>query len=206
MENIRFFVTLHFLSSFHHFILHVDVENSQGIVGIFEMKRRTSKLPSDVSAILVCDGISDPGNLGTLIRTAWGLEFDACVTVASTDPFSPKCIRSSMGSSLYLPIIEVSNLMELEEEISKRELQIYLSVLDDQAMPYYDADLCKPSLIVIGSESTGIRRETMEYTNRSNCSKIFIPMGGNLNMSLNAAVAGGIIMGECKRQRSKATP
>ena len=82
------------------------------------MKERMTKLPARVSAMLVCDGISDPGNLGTLIRTAWGLEFDACVTIASTDPFSPKCIRSSMGSSLYLPIMEVSDWMELEEEMA----------------------------------------------------------------------------------------
>ena len=169
------------------------------------MKERMTKLPARVSAMLVCDGISDPGNLGTLIRTAWGLEFDACVTIASTDPFSPKCIRSSMGSSLYLPIMEVSDWMELEEEISKQGLQIYLSVLDDQATPYYDADLCKPCMIVVGSESTGISKQTLEYTKHSNSAKIFIPMGSNLDMSLNAAVAGGIIMGECKRQRSITT-
>ena len=161
-----------------------------------------TKLPAQVGSILVCDGISDPGNLGTLIRTPWGLEFDACVTIASTDPFSPKCIRSSMGTSLHLPIMEIADWGEIDEEISKQKLQIYLSVLDDQAIPYYDANLSKPCVIVVGSESTGISKETSAYAQSTNGMKIFIPMGRNLEMSLNAAVAGGIIMGECKRQQN----
>jgi RNA methyltransferase, TrmH family len=181
---------------------YTDVENSQGIVGIFKMKSKLNELPKQVSAVLVCDGISDPGNLGTLIRTAWGLEFDAMVTIASTDPFSPKCIRSSMGSSLLMPIIELNSWKDLENEVSRRKMQVYLSVLDEQAVPYYSVDFTQPCFIVVGSESTGISKEVLQFTQHANCEKIFIPMGNKLEMSLNAAVAGGIIMGECRRQRA----
>jgi len=69
-----------------------DVESSQGVVGMFYMERLL-QIPRNIDIALVCDGISDPGNMGTLIRTARGLGMDAVIALQSTDPYSPKCLR-----------------------------------------------------------------------------------------------------------------
>ena len=85
------------------------VETCQGVVGIFRVTRQ-SELPPDMNIGLVCDGISDPGNLGTLIRSARGLGIDAvvCTGSGSTDPYGPKCLRSSMGTAIQQPLVETS--------------------------------------------------------------------------------------------------
>jgi RNA methyltransferase, TrmH family len=173
-----------------------DCETCQGVVAIFEHFRSTD-LPEDSNIILACDGVSDPGNLGTLIRTSYGLGFNATLCIGTTDPWSPKSIRSSMGAIIQLPIIE-TDWVRVAEFLKTRRFNIFLAVLDETAVPYYDVDYSSPSIIVIGSEGHGISKEALAI---KNAIKIYIPMGNHLSMSLNAAVAGSIIMAEAMKQR-----
>ena len=174
-----------------------DVESCQGVIGIFPIERFTS-LPSSISIAVACDKVSDPGNLGTVMRTAFGLGIEALISIGTTDPWSPKCIRSSMGTAIQLPIIETT-WKDMRSIIHERGFKMYLAVLDETAVPYYTVDYSKPCIIVIGSEALGVSEEALTLPN---VQKIYIPMGKHLGMSLNAAVAGSIIMAEAVKQRS----
>jgi len=116
-----------------------------------------------------------------------------------------------MGTAIQLPVIETtwSDLLEQQQQNcdnadgtrTARDVQIYLSVLDETAVPYHEVDYTGPCMIVVGSESFGVSEEALNITKSV---KIYIPMGKHLDMSLNAAVAGGGIMAEASRQRKEA--
>jgi len=173
-----------------------EVACCQGVVGLFHVDRVTA-LPPDCTLAIACDKISDPGNLGTLVRTAFGLGLHALISIDTTDPWSPKTIRSSMGTVIQLPIVETS-WIDMRATVLNRNLKIYLAVLDESAVPYYDVDYTIPCVIVIGSEAGGVSAEAL---NLPNAQKVYIPMGDRLEFSLNAGVAGGIIMAEAAKQR-----
>lgn len=142
--------------------------------------------------------IADPGNLGTIMRTAFGLGFEALISIDTTDPWSPKCVRSSMGTVIQLPIVETT-WKDMKSTVLERNLNVFLAVLDETALPYYNVNFREPCIIVIGSEAFGVSKEAMDLPNVQN---IFIPMGKHLDLSLNAAIAGSIIMAEAAKQRS----
>jgi len=132
-----------------------------------------------------------------LIRTAYGFELDAVVCIETTDPYSPKCIRSSMGTAIQLPVVE-SNWTKLMPFVLERNLKVFAAVLDETAVPYYNVDFKSPCLIVIGSEANGVSKEVFSLPNLV---KVYIPMGKRLDLSLNAAIAGAIILSEAVKQR-----
>eukprot|EP01041_Mallomonas_annulata_P008569 gene8569-17679_t len=184
-------------------IIHKITETvtSQGCIGLFRIPVRT--LPSVCTLLVVCDGVSDPGNLGTVVRTGYGFGADG----------SSKVIRSSMGMILRYPVITASGWPEVADIITSRNLQVLLADVNPTARPLYDADLRKPTAIVIGSEGFGISDEAKSLSgtlsgvsgslsgSSSGSGSIYIPMCRPLE-SLNAGVAASIILGETARQRS----
>lgn len=167
-----------------------DTVNSQGVIAISKIpKYEISEFHlKDKSRILLFDRIQDPGNAGTLIRTADSAGFDAIFVIKGTvDLFSPKVNRSAMGSNLYVPIIEIT-----EEELLKFQkdgFEILATALDRSSFEYSDISYSQKCIIVLGNEANGVSESILEIADK----KIYIPIYGRAE-SLNVAIAGAIVM------------
>jgi len=131
---------------------------------------------------LVLDQISDPGNLGTLLRTAWGLGWDAVVfTPGTVDPFNDKALRASKGAPFFLPFCT-----KTPEEIVGSFDNVYVADLD--GTPLHEVQPTTPLALVLSSEARGLSSWAEKLGN-----KIQIPMHHGVD-SLNVAVSGGILL------------
>ena len=167
-----------------------DTETPQGILAVINDSQLP--IPNSPSFILIPDQIRDPGNLGTLLRTAAATGVQAVLLPPeTTDAFAPKAVRSGMGAHFRLPIHEMA-WDEIQEQT--KNLQIYLADMDGK--PCWETDLSQPLALIIGSEAEGASEDARKLSNE----KISIPMAGNVE-SLNAAVAGAVLMFEIVRQR-----
>ncbi|MCH9633271.1 MAG: 23S rRNA (guanosine-2'-O-)-methyltransferase RlmB [Chlamydiae bacterium] len=135
--------------------------------------------------ILVIDHLQDPGNLGTLIRTALALNFEGIYIIdQSVDPFSPKVIRSSMGAALHIPIRQ-GDYQELQNLLNARSFHTFIANAQGNAIDKQDVQ--KPFALILGNEAKGPQIEKF-----SNYKLISIPIE-NVD-SLNVAVAGSLLM------------
>ena len=167
-----------------------ETETPQGILTILE--RTQLPIPNYLNFILIPDQIRDPGNLGTLLRTAAAAGVQAVLLPPeTTDAFAPKVLRSGMGAHFRLPI----HAMKWDEvQVQTKGLQIYLADMDGQSC--WETDLRQPLALIIGGEAEGASEEARKLATQ----KISIPMSGNVE-SLNAGVAGSVMMFEVVRQR-----
>ena len=169
-----------------------ETETPQGILAVLELT--DLEIPDPLNFILIPDQIRDPGNLGTLLRTAAATGVQAIfLPDETTDAFAPKVVRAGMGAHFRLPI---HSLTWDEIEARTKGLQIYLADMDGQSC--WDTDLRKPLALIIGGEAEGASEEAQKLATQ----KISIPMAGSVE-SLNAGVAGSVLMFEVVRQRSK---
>ena len=175
-----------------------DTETSQGIISV--VKKPPTAIPevSEGGNYVVLDRLQDPGNIGTILRTADAAGFELAIFMKGTaDPYSPKVVRSATGSLFRMPIVFVEGPEELTELVHSRGKRlIATAMVADKA--YYDCDLVRDAAIVIGNEGNGIDRELISRADE----KISIPMEGNTE-SLNAAVAAGILMYERIRRQNE---
>ena len=168
-----------------------ETESPQGILAVVSLTQL--QIPNSVNFVLILDQIRDPGNLGTLLRTAVAAGVDAVLLPPeTTDAFAPKVVRSGMGAHFRLPIHSMA-WEEIQEQI--KDLQVYLADMDGQSC--WETDLSQPLALIIGSEAEGASEEARKLATQ----KISIPMTGNVE-SLNAGVAGSVLMFEVVRQRS----
>lgn len=163
---------------------------SSGIIGLATMPKWDLNISSIISSpMLLLDGIRDPGNLGTIIRTAewFGVSTIIC-SVDCVDVFNPKVIQSTMGSLFRLPVhvTELPNFIESVREV-RPELKFLATTLDGDVIS--GSENINANAIIIGSESHGVSDEVLKACT----GKIRIP-GGNGVESLNAAIAAGIIL------------
>jgi TrmH family RNA methyltransferase len=167
-----------------------DTETPQGILAVLEI----SSLPISnlLNFVLIPDQIRDPGNLGTLLRSAAATGVQAVLLPPETaDAFAPKVVRSGMGAHFRLPI----HTMTWEEiQAHTKDKQIYLADMDGQSC--WETDLRKPLVLIVGGEAEGASETAQKLA-----TKISIPMAGNVE-SLNAGVAGSVLMFEVVRQRN----
>jgi RNA methyltransferase, TrmH family len=169
-----------------------ETENPQGILAV--LNEFQLAIPESPNFILIPDQIRDPGNLGTLLRSAAATGVQAVlVPPETTDAFAPKVLRSGMGAHFKLPIHSMS-WDEINEVIKLAGVQVLVADMDGQSC--WDIDLCQPVALVIGSEAEGASASARELANE----KISIPMSGEME-SLNAGVAGSVLMFEVVRQR-----
>lgn len=148
------------------------------------------------SFFLLGESLSDPGNTGTLIRTAAAAGADGIILSAgSVDIYNPKVIRAAAGSILRIPIVEGADLNEVIPELKQRGVTILAAHLDGAALPY-DIDLREGCGILIGNEAHGLSDGTSHLADVL----IKLPMSPAVE-SLNASVAGGILLYEVVRQR-----
>ena len=176
-----------------------DTENPQGIVATVKMKTyELSDLlgdASDVPMILVIEKMKDPGNMGTIIRTAEGAGATGLlVSYDSVDIYSPKVVRSSMGSILRKPIVVTYDLLGDIGKLKEKGIKIYGMHLDGSSI--YETSLTGPSAFLIGNEGNGLSKEISEQADKL----LRIPMMGEVE-SLNAGASATIIAYEAFRQR-----
>ena len=141
--------------------------------------------------MLLLDGIQDPGNLGTILRTADALEVPVVLLEGCADPYSHKVVRSSMGAVFRRDVVR-STWAEVQAACKEAGIPIGVTALSDRAKDLRQADL-KAMAVVIGSEGQGVRQEIL----RSADAELIIPMNPRCE-SLNAAVAATIVMWQMK--------
>jgi RNA methyltransferase, TrmH family len=170
-----------------------ETETPQGILAVLELAQLP--LTNYPNFILIPDQIRDPGNLGTLLRTAAAAGVQAVLLPPeTTDAFAPKVVRAGMGAHFRLPIRSL-NWEEVEQVVKSAGLQVFLADMDGQSC--WETDLRQPVALVIGGEADGASDSARKLAHQ----KISIPMSANVE-SLNAGVAGSILMFEVVRQRS----
>jgi TrmH family RNA methyltransferase len=166
-----------------------DTDNPQEIIAVVNEPKTSLNEVLEQDYILVMDRIQDPGNMGTIFRTAAAAGFQSIIiTKGSVDVYNLKVLRSSVGAIYSLPFVKDIELNELTESLQEQNISIYASDLNTDSY-YNEISYKKPLALVIGNEARGIRPEMLELADQ----KIKIPLKGNIE-SLNAGVAAGVIM------------
>lgn len=170
-----------------------DTEHPQGILGVFEME--SLPIPDKLDNVLILDQIRDPGNMGTILRSAWAAGTQVVyLSPGCADPFSPKVMRGGMGAHFRMPIIKMT-WEEIKLQVRSHTLHCYLAATR-RGLAYYEADFRPPMSLIVGGEAYGAGDEALKLSD----TMVSIPMPGG-GESLNAAVAAGILMFEISRQR-----
>ena len=173
-------------------------ETPQGILLVIKKKATSlvSLMTKETPLLVVLDRIQDPGNAGTILRTADAAGCTGVIASKGTvDLFSEKAVRSAMGAHFHLPIVADATYMDLALYVKKEKISIFASTLDRKAVPYFSADYRCPAAIVFGNEGSGVSAEISQ-----SMPHIYIPMAGRTE-SLNVAAASAIILYEAFRQR-----
>ena len=172
-----------------------EVTNPQGILAVVEKENGEEQISFDEDVIVVLDGIQDPGNLGTILRTIDSVNLKQVILSEQTaDPYNPKVVRSTMGAIYRINMIRSKNIIESLKNMRKHKYDIVATSLQTDKN-IYDIDY-KKKVIIIGNEANGVSREVFDLANE----KVKIPMLGKTE-SLNAAVATGIILYEYVRRK-----
>mgnify|MGYP006268461127 CR=1 FL=1 len=165
------------------------LQQANQVIAIAKKKQYEQPLTFSSQLTLILDGIQDPGNLGTIIRTFdWFGGTQIIVTEDTAGLYNPKVIQSTMGSFLRVRVEEVQEVPRL---LIQENLPVYGALLEGQSI--YQTDIKKEGFLIIGNESKGIRETFLPYINQA----ISIPKFGDAE-SLNAAVATGIILSHWK--------
>jgi RNA methyltransferase, TrmH family len=168
-----------------------ETETSQGILSVLSYS--LLPIPPSLDFVLIPDSVRDPGNLGTLLRSAAAAGVQALLLPPeTTDAFAPKVLRAGMGAHFRLPI---HALGWDEIQAATRSLNVYLA--DMQGSPCWQTDFRSPLALIVGGEAEGATQAARKLAGAS----VSIPMPGK-SESLNAGVAGAILMFEVVRQRS----
>jgi TrmH family RNA methyltransferase len=175
-----------------------DTKTPQGILCVMKQKKYTLEqlTDGDCPLLLVLENLQDPGNLGTMMRTAEGAGVTGVLlSKGCVDIYNPKTIRSTMGSIYRVPFLYTEDLLSDMEKLHAKGITTFAAHLKGKG--YYDEESYKvPTAFLIGNEGNGLSDEISEKSKQY----IKIPMGGQLE-SLNAAVAAAILMYEAARQR-----
>lgn len=172
-----------------------DVTNPQGILAIINKQNAEEQINYNEDIIVVLDGIQDPGNLGTILRTIDSVGLTQVILSENTaDSYNPKVVRSTMGAIYRVKILKTNNIIETLKNVQKNKYKVISTSLQtDKSI--YDIEY-KKLAIVIGNEANGVSEEVLKLSD----AKIKIPMLGKTE-SLNAAVATGVILYEYVRNK-----
>ena len=172
------------------FKLASEVETPQNVIFSCEQPQWTADALDGAGQVLLLDGLQDPGNLGTILRTAEAFALGAVVLCEGcADPFSPKVVRSTMGAVFRLPCVTLP-LAEAAERLHRNGLPLYATALHEDSVPLSSVSLSKAA-VIIGSEGKGVTEQALRLSDR----RVIIPMKGRAE-SLNAGVAAAIVIYE----------
>lgn len=161
------------------------METPQGALFICRLPEKTAFIPK--SGMLLLDGIQDPGNLGTILRTADALNVPVALLEGCADPYSHKVVRASMGAVFRTPVMQTT-WEETRAAFAKAGVPVAVTALSERSVDVRTANLSTMA-VVIGSEGQGVRQEILESAEY----KLIIPMNEHCE-SLNAAIAAAIVM------------
>lgn len=171
--------------------------------GVFVAIEKNAPALAEIAAknarpvVAVLDGVRDPGNVGTIIRSADAAGIDGVILLKGcADAFAPKTIRAAMGSIFHLPVAADIGDDALLAFLSDRRIALFAAAVDETAKMYFDAPLKESAAIALGNEGNGVRADLLARASE----KIFIPMRGRAE-SLNVAAAATVIFYESSRQR-----
>jgi len=169
-----------------------ETETSQGIIAVLPLIELP--IPTHPNFILIPDQIRDPGNLGTLIRTAAAAGVDAVLLPSeTTDAFAPKVIRAGMGAHFRLPI-HVMSWDEIEQSCKASNLRVFLADMNGKSC--WETDFRERLALIVGGEAEGASEQARGVADTI----VSIPMPGKAE-SLNASIAGALLIFEVVRQR-----
>ena len=165
------------------------MQTPQGALFLCRLPERKPFAPQP--GMLFLDGIQDPGNLGTILRTADALDIPVALLEGCADPYGHKTVRASMGAIFRRPVVQTT-WEEAKTACSHAGIPVAVTALSDRAEDIRRAQL-QTMAVVIGSEGQGVRKEILESAQ----AELIIPMNENCE-SLNAAIAAAIVMWQMK--------
>ncbi|WP_409289698.1 TrmH family RNA methyltransferase [Peribacillus sp. SCS-37] len=169
-----------------------DTEAPQGIAAICEQRHAEAAITGGGQFLLV-DAVQDPGNLGTMIRTADAAGMDGVILgEGSADPYNPKVIRSTQGSLFHIPVVK-SELSGFMASLKEKGIPVYGTSLKG-AVPFETAEKQERFALLVGNEGKGVDDRYLAETNQN----LYIPLYGR-SESLNVAVAAGILLYHLKK-------
>ncbi len=168
----------------------------QGVIAVVKMPEHdVEEILRNASKLILLENLQDPGNLGTIIRTAEAAGMDAVVlSKDSVDIYNPKVVRSTMGALFRKPVIYVEDLIGFVELLNEKGFTTVATDLSASS-DYANADYGKKTAVLIGNEGNGLTPEAVSAASL----KVIIPMEGQVE-SLNAGVAAALMMYEIKRK------
>ena len=166
------------------------MQSPQGALFLCRLPEKTAFVPKP--GMLLLDGIQDPGNLGTILRTADALEIPVALLEGCADPYSHKVVRASMGAVFRTSVVQTT-WKEVQSACLQAGIPVAVTALSDRAQDLRHTDL-KQMAVVIGSEGQGVRQEILENTQ----AELIIPMNQRCE-SLNAAIAAAIVMWQMRQ-------
>jgi TrmH family RNA methyltransferase len=165
------------------------MQTPQGALFLCRLPQKCQLEPKP--GMLVLDGIQDPGNLGTILRTADALEVPVVLLEGCADPYSHKVVRASMGAVFRTPVV-TTTWQQLQTACRAAQISVAVTALSSRAADIRNAPLDKMA-VVIGSEGQGVRKEILDAAD----AELIIPMKADCE-SLNAAIAAAIVMWQMK--------
>lgn len=175
-----------------------DTITPQGVIGLVTMPKYSweSLLEGERKQFVVLDDLRDPGNLGTIMRTAEGAGMSGVIlSKESVDLFNPKVVRSTMGSIFRVPYYYSDDLVQVLQQLKEQEITLYATAMEGSVV-YDQPDYTTGAAVIIGNEANGVSDKVFAQVEK----RIRIPMEGQLE-SLNAAVSCAIVTYEMARQR-----
>lgn len=175
------------------FALASNVETPQNVLFTCEQPRWTGDILESATQVILLDGLQDPGNLGTILRTAEAFAFPAVVLCEGcVELFSPKVVRATMGAIFRLPCV-IQPLVDTITQLHQNGLPIYAAALRKESVPLSTVSL-RPAAVIVGNEGHGVSEAALQQADRCIC----IPMTGRAE-SLNAGVAASLLIYEMRR-------
>ncbi|WP_346234645.1 RNA methyltransferase [Lysinibacillus telephonicus] len=165
-----------------------ETETSQGVFAHCKQQQATNEDQANWRKLLLVDAVQDPGNIGTMIRTADAAGIDAVVLgKGCADAYNPKTLRSAQGSHFHIPVVR-GELMDWIEDLQERDVKVYGTALQD-AIDYTEVEGSQNFALIVGNEGSGIHPQLLDKTDQN----VIIPILGQAE-SLNVAVATGILL------------
>ena len=171
-----------------------DTQTPQGIMIIAKQKLSAPEEVAEKNFIVALDGVQDPGNVGTILRTAEAFDCGVILLDGAVDIFNAKVVRSTMGAIFNLFVTEMIGA-EFLKLMQSKNFEVTAADLDSESEIYFNHDFKKKSAVVFGNEAEGVSEKILNASK-----KIYIPMSGKAE-SLNVATAAAIIISEVARQR-----
>ena len=170
-----------------------DTKTPQGIMAVCRMPQWDAEVLKSARLVLVCENTSDPGNLGTMLRTAEAAGADAVILAGNNvDLYNPKTVRSTMGSVFRVPVFTGDEYIDILKSLG---FTLAVTCLDGAKSLYDEAASGNKIALAIGNEAHGITKALMEKADL----RIKIPMSGKVE-SLNAAIAASVCLYEYRRR------